>query len=57
MFIILCPTCGSQEIEEVISPKFINTFTCLECEDKFRKCDAEVQKGEKFFVQYEGELI
>ena len=57
MYIILCPTCGSQEIEEVVSPKCVNTFCCLECDDNFSKRDAEVVKGEKFIVQYEGELI
>ena len=57
MYIILCPTCGSQEIEPVQSKEVVNTFSCTECEDKFSKADAEVEKGEKFVVQYEGELI
>jgi transcription elongation factor Elf1 len=57
MYIILCPTCGSQEIEPVQSKEVVNTFVCAECEDRFNKADAEFEKGEKFIVQYEGEMI
>ena len=57
MYIILCPTCGSSEIERVESKELVNTFTCTECEDSFSKRDAVIEKGEKFIVQYEGELI
>jgi hypothetical protein len=57
MYIILCPVCGSQEIEPVRSLKVQNTFTCQECDADFKKHEACIEKGEKFNVLYEGELI